>query len=160
MIGEGSKIFYMPVKAGPLTLQHVLRHVTEEDAEESSSSEITVYEPELMVPTLEASVTAGPAPLEVSFADASAGSFVSYAWDFGDGASSTEANPTHTYTTAGSYFVSLTVTDKLGRSTTSPESIQVVVEKSMGWLIWIGLGLILLILFLILLAKKKKEEKE
>lgn len=158
MIGEDSKIFYMPVKAGPLTIQHVLRHVTEEDAEESSSSEIAVYEPELMMPALEASVTAGTAPLEVTFADATAGNFVSYAWDFGDGASSAEANPTYTYTTAGNYSVSLTVTDKLGRSTTSPESIQVVVEKSMAWIKWVALGLILLILFLILLAKKKKEE--
>ena len=36
---------------------------------------------------------------------------VSYAWDFGDGGTSTEANPVHTYTRAGYFDVTLTVTD-------------------------------------------------
>ena len=34
-----------------------------------------------------------------------------YLWDFGDGTSSSEANPSHTYSSAGSYTVKLTVTD-------------------------------------------------
>ncbi len=42
------------------------------------------------------------------------GSIRSYSWTFGDGRSSTAANPTHTYTTAGSYSVRLTVTDNQG----------------------------------------------
>ena len=37
-----------------------------------------------------------------------------YAWTFGDGNTSTEANPTHTYTTGGTYTVELTVTDQDG----------------------------------------------
>lgn len=36
---------------------------------------------------------------------------LSYVWNFGDGNSSTEANPQHTYATAGSYTVSLIVSD-------------------------------------------------
>ena len=36
---------------------------------------------------------------------------VAYAWDFGDGSTSTEAAPSHTYASAGYYSVSLTVTD-------------------------------------------------
>ncbi|MFW5776244.1 MAG: PKD domain-containing protein [Spirochaetota bacterium] len=39
------------------------------------------------------------------------GEIVAYAWDFGDGATSTDESPQHTYTTAGSFIVSLTVTD-------------------------------------------------
>ncbi|HKO42296.1 MAG TPA: PKD domain-containing protein [Pyrinomonadaceae bacterium] len=39
---------------------------------------------------------------------------VSWHWDFGDGSSSTEQNPTHAYAEPGSYSVSLTVTDDTG----------------------------------------------
>jgi PKD repeat protein len=39
-----------------------------------------------------------------------------YAWDFGDGGSSTEANPGHTYSDAGTYNATLTVTDDDGAS--------------------------------------------
>ncbi len=38
----------------------------------------------------------------------------SYAWSFGDGANSTERNPTHNYATNGSYMVTLTVVDQNG----------------------------------------------
>lgn len=39
------------------------------------------------------------------------GTITSYFWDFGDGNSSTQANPTHTYQAASTYTVELTVTD-------------------------------------------------
>ncbi|MFU8826670.1 MAG: S8 family serine peptidase, partial [Brevefilum sp.] len=55
--------------------------------------------------------------LTVNFTDASTdndGSIVEWLWDFGDGASSTAQNPTHTYSGAGIYEVSLTVTDNDG----------------------------------------------
>jgi len=55
--------------------------------------------------------------LTASFTDTSSdsdGSIVSRSWDFGDGASSTATNPSHTYSTAGTYSVSLTVTDNDG----------------------------------------------
>lgn len=38
----------------------------------------------------------------------------SYAWDFGDGSTSAAANPTHTYATPGTYYVTLTTTDNNG----------------------------------------------
>ncbi|MBW3697737.1 PKD domain-containing protein [Vibrio sp. T187] len=44
------------------------------------------------------------------------GQIVSYLWDFGDGSTSTQANPTHQFSSAGSYSVSLTVTDDGGAS--------------------------------------------
>lgn len=49
--------------------------------------------------------------------DASAnysGNVVSYAWDFGDGTTSSMAYPSHTYTAAGWYNVCVTVTDAYG----------------------------------------------
>ena len=47
------------------------------------------------------------------------GSIASYSWDFGDGNSSTDANPSHTYAASGSYTVSLIVTDNQGASSTA-----------------------------------------
>lgn len=48
-----------------------------------------------------------------SFADSTAGA-VSYNWDFGDGSTSTEANPTHIYAAKGKYVPTLTVTTDKG----------------------------------------------
>jgi PKD repeat protein len=61
-----------------------------------------------------ANPTSGPFPLTVNFADQSAGQISSWSWDFGDSSSSTEQNPSHTYTDSGTYTVSLTVTGPLG----------------------------------------------
>jgi PKD repeat protein len=61
-----------------------------------------------------ASPTSGAAPLTVTFTGSASGGQppYSYAWNFGDGSAiDTRQNPTHTYTSAGSYAVTLTVTD-------------------------------------------------
>ncbi len=42
---------------------------------------------------------------------------VSWSWDFGDGTTSTEQNPTHAYAAAGKYTVTLEVTNELGTTT-------------------------------------------
>lgn len=53
---------------------------------------------------------AAPVPGQtVQFTDTSAGSPTSWAWDFGDGATSTTQNPTHAFSQVGSYAVGLTV---------------------------------------------------
>ncbi|MCX7003204.1 MAG: DUF1566 domain-containing protein, partial [bacterium] len=51
----------------------------------------------------------GMPPLTVTFTNTSAGTIVNQLWNLGDGATSTNCNPTHTYNAAGSYAVSLTV---------------------------------------------------
>nr|WP_240921907.1 PKD domain-containing protein [Thermococcus sp. ES12] len=54
---------------------------------------------------------------EISFADKSYdrdGSIVGWSWDFGDGSTSSEAEPVHTYSSAGNYTVTLTVRDDMG----------------------------------------------
>ncbi|MCU0485256.1 MAG: PKD domain-containing protein [Anaerolineales bacterium] len=60
----------------------------------------------------------GPAPLNVSFTNASTGDYTTCAWDFGDGGTSTSCvNPSHTYASAGVYTVSLTVSGLGGTDT-------------------------------------------
>ncbi|SFT84890.1 gliding motility-associated C-terminal domain-containing protein [Algoriphagus locisalis] len=64
--------------------------------------------------------TEGCGPLTVSFTDQTSASapFISFAWDFGDGQTSNQQNPTHTYANAGIFTVSLTVRDLDGCSRT------------------------------------------
>jgi len=57
--------------------------------------------------------TSGDAPLTVNFTDQST-SATSWSWTFGDGGTSTAQNPSHTYTSAGTYSVGLTVTNSCG----------------------------------------------
>ncbi|HIH93808.1 TPA: PKD domain-containing protein [Methanosarcina acetivorans] len=73
----------------------------------------TPVEPE-PVAAFTADVTGGTAPLTVNFTDQSTGSPTAWAWDFGDGANSTEQNPSHTYVSAGNYTVNLTVENAAG----------------------------------------------
>jgi PKD repeat protein len=66
-----------------------------------------------------ADTVSGISALTVHFTNESIGDFLSSDWDFGDGSVSTEANPTHTYTSPGLYTVRLTVTSLAGESTKS-----------------------------------------
>ena len=65
------------------------------------------------------------APLPVDFTNLSTGSITSWSWNFGDGATSTVQNPSHTYDVPGTYSVSLTVTGPGGSDTAGPVSIDV-----------------------------------
>ncbi|MEK6301172.1 MAG: right-handed parallel beta-helix repeat-containing protein [Acidobacteriota bacterium] len=58
----------------------------------------------------------GAVPLVVQFADLSAGDPVSWLWDFGDGVTSAERDPSHTYNSAGSFAVKLTAANVDGEA--------------------------------------------
>jgi cytochrome c len=81
---------------------------------------------------ISADPTSGPAPLEVAFSSEGSvhpgGQTLTYEWAFGDGGTSTEPNPAHTYTEAGNYTARLTVTDEDGQ--TSAASTEITVGNS------------------------------
>jgi PKD repeat protein len=64
-----------------------------------------------------ATPTSGAAPLTVQFSDTSTGGPTAWAWDFGDGGSSTSQSPSHVYAAAGTYTVQLTVSNSGGSDT-------------------------------------------
>ena len=66
-----------------------------------------------------ANVTSGTIPLSVQFVDSSTNTPTSWVWSFGDGGSSTVQNPSHTYTSPGTYTVTLTATSAAGSNTLS-----------------------------------------
>jgi PKD repeat protein len=73
--------------------------------------------PEPPVAAFNGSPTTGITPLPVAFTDNSTGAPTSWAWTFGDGGTSTAQNPSHVYTVAGTYSVTLQVTNGLGSDT-------------------------------------------
>jgi len=83
-----------------------------------------------------ANVTTGNAPLTVRFTDTSTGSPTAWSWSFGDSNTSTEQNPTHTYTVPGIYNVSLTATNSAGSNTTTRAGYITVVPAPEYGILW------------------------
>ncbi len=85
---------------------------------EAKTAYITAVDPGVPpVAEFRADTTGGYAPLTVQFFDQSQGDVDEWLWDLGDGVTSDKPNPTHTYTTAGTYAVTLTVTGDAGSNT-------------------------------------------
>ena len=64
-----------------------------------------------------ASRTSGTVPITIGFTDASTNTPTAWYWDFGDGTYSTLKNPRHTYTSAGTYSITLTASNAGGSAT-------------------------------------------
>jgi len=65
-----------------------------------------------------------------STADDSDGTVATYLWDFGDGGTSTLANPTHTFPAVATYSVSLTLTDNDGGTTVITNPVTTVANQA------------------------------
>jgi len=91
-----------------------------------------VNQPPTADPT--ASTTTGTAPLTIDFTAGATdvdGTVVTHAWDFGDGSTSSVADPSHVFESPGTYDVILTVTDDDGAGTTSaPITVEVVADQA------------------------------
>ena len=89
----------------------VTRTVSNSAGSASSSANVSVCP---LVASFTVNQTTGPAPLAVRFTDTSSDQPGSWAWNFGDGGSSSLQNPVHTYTTAGTYTARLDAANNLG----------------------------------------------
>jgi len=85
-----------------------------------------------LIAAFSAHPTGGTVPLSVEFRDTSIGNPTMWYWDFGDGQTSTIANPRHIYTTPGTYAVKLTVSNQAATDTTIVENAIIVVGGGGG----------------------------
>jgi PKD repeat protein len=98
-------------------------------ASDAATQEFTVKEPPAPNQPPTASFSSDCHDLTCSFnSDGSSdadGTIVSRSWDFGDGTTSSEANPSHTYADGGTFTVVLTVTDDKGASASQSQGVTV-----------------------------------
>jgi PKD repeat protein len=90
---------------------------------------VNLCDPDAVFAAYYASTYSGCAGGSIEFTENSVGDgFTSYSWDFGDGNTSTDRNPTHTFTTAGDFTVTLTA----NRVSDSYETSQKVIISESG----------------------------
>ncbi|MFV7783104.1 S8 family serine peptidase [Shewanella marisflavi] len=114
LIGEGALFSTNSLSAG----DHIVTAVATDSQEAFDQAQVSftvVDAPANLAPVADFSFTA--TDLDVQFSDLSGdsdGAVTTWSWDFGDGASSALANPGHSYSAAGTYTVTLTVSDDDG----------------------------------------------
>jgi beta propeller repeat protein len=92
-----------------------------EDGQTSEMTTQLIHVTAYLIASFNSSTTMGTSPLSVQFNDTSyfaknnTSQYVeSWYWDFGDGSTSTEQNPSHTYTEPGLYTVQLSISNSRG----------------------------------------------
>jgi PKD repeat protein len=99
----------------------------------SKSTTVTVNKPPVPTANFTANCTSGYAPLAVQFTDSSNGNgtkVTGWKWSFGDGTTSTAQNPSHTFTSAGTYTVSLIAVNAGGNSTAKTMAVKVTAKPA------------------------------
>lgn len=120
---EEAKTYYFAVHA----------HNTDDTVSSVNSTELSYTVPSAApAPSISATPLSGAAPLAVTFAGSSTGSVTTWSWNFGDGSTGTGQNPAHTYTSAGTYTVSLTATNSGGSSTVTNTGYITVTNPTMA----------------------------
>ncbi len=123
LVGEYTVVLTVTDEEGLMGTDSLLITVTEPDANEAPIAIINI------------DLSTGEAPLEVTFTGSDSTDdvgVVTYSWDFGDGGSSTEADPIYIFDTVGTYNVVLTVTDGEGLSSTASVTIEVMENTPLG----------------------------
>lgn len=108
--------------AGARTVQHRATNANGTGAWVSQSITVVIPEP---VSSFTVGTPRQP-NVAIQFTDTSTNSPTSWAWDFGDGTTSTLQNPSKTYTTEGNYTVTMTATNSTGAGNQASTNISVV----------------------------------
>jgi len=129
--GDGSKSFvqnptHKYSKSGVYTVSLTVKNAKGSNTVTKTDYITVITKP---VSNFTSSVTSGKAPLTVTFTDKSTGTPGVWKWSFGDGTTSTLKNPTHEYSKAGVYTVSLTVKNAVGSNTVTKTDYIIVVTK-------------------------------
>jgi len=123
-ISQGYNFVHEYKKAGVYT---VIVTVTDDKGNEASCN-ITITIEESLTVSADADVTSGTFPLTIFFTghgkDA-LGNLTGYYWDFGDGNTSNEQNPTHVFEKPGTYAVTLIVSNDRGENASDKITISV-----------------------------------
>jgi len=102
---------------------------------------LVTKENEVINPDFYADVLFGDKPLEVQFFDETTSlsdSITSWYWDFGDGETSSQSSPVHSYTEIGKKTVKLTVTDKFGFTATQKKYNYIDVASGGGNVVYVA----------------------
>ena len=100
----------------------------------ASISDYVYAKPQPPVAKFTANTTIGITPLAVQFTDLSTNQPGSWRWDFGDGNTSDEPEPSHVYYASGSYTVSLTAENAGGSNTTIAKDFIVATDRPVFYL--------------------------
>ena len=117
--------------------------VTDNLGATASTTHIVTINPVNQPPVANFSATPSPAPVgtPVSFSAAGSydpdGSITAYAWDFGDGTTASGSSVSKTYAAAGTYTVSLTVTDNGGLTGSSSTTVTVTPGGGGTTVVWV-----------------------
>ncbi|MUH36919.1 PKD domain-containing protein [Zobellia amurskyensis] len=131
------------------SIEEVVTPVTETPEEPTKEEEVNNDTPEVIeeekpdtpistenqspIAVVDASPSSGTAPLKVSFTGNNSSDdeeVKNYGWNFGDGSSSNEATPSHTFEKAGTFKVVLTVQDAQGKIDTEETTITVKAKEN------------------------------
>ncbi|HZC69906.1 MAG TPA: PKD domain-containing protein [Jatrophihabitans sp.] len=114
--------------AAPGTYSVTLTVTDDKGATGRISSDVTVDVNKPPAPVFAATAKYLTATFDATASTDPDGTISSYAWEFGDGTTSTDLNPTHTYPIPRTYSVTLTVTDNLGATASTTRAISVPTE--------------------------------
>jgi CSLREA domain-containing protein len=120
----GNGTWSMPISVATNTVLTALQTHTNGNSSAMSTNVATSFQPPPPAPTANFTWVQQAGTLTVNFTDTSTGNPTGWSWDFGDGGTSTQRNPSHTYSSADDYTVVLTASNA-GGSTQSSQTVTV-----------------------------------